>query len=121
MSLRFKSAVAFFFLFSFTEIQLEHVSKAFHITSVYTNKHAYSNIKIKTMNEKEKAQELVDKIRIILMNEDTDCGNEILCTLVAKECAKIAVEEIIEVVDCIFEAYEERNYYNQVLKEIELI
>jgi hypothetical protein len=28
----FKSAVAFFFLFSFTELQLETVSKAFHIT-----------------------------------------------------------------------------------------
>lgn len=44
---------------------------------------------------KEKAEELVDKNRIILMNEDTDCGNEILCTLIAIKSAKITAEQII--------------------------
>jgi hypothetical protein len=48
------------------------------------------------MTSKEKAQELVDSYRIILMNEDTECGNEILCTLIAKQCALIAVDEIIK-------------------------
>ena len=44
------------------------------------------------MTPKEKANELVDTFRIVLMNEDTDCGNEILCTLIAKQCALIAVD-----------------------------
>jgi hypothetical protein len=30
------------------------------------------------------------------MNEDTECGNEILCSVIAMKCALIAVEEIIE-------------------------
>jgi hypothetical protein len=47
------------------------------------------------MEAKEKAEELVNSYRIILMNEDTECGNEILCTSIAKQCALIAVQEII--------------------------
>ena len=43
----------------------------------------------------EKAEELVNQYRMILMNENTDCGNEILCTSIAKQCAIIAVEEVI--------------------------
>jgi len=37
------------------------------------------------------AEELVNKYRMVLMDEDTDCGNEILCTIIAKKCALIAV------------------------------
>lgn len=48
------------------------------------------------MTPQDKAKDLVDSFRIILMNEDTDCGNEILCTIISKKCAKIAVEEIIK-------------------------
>ena len=48
------------------------------------------------MTPKEKANELVNSFRIILMNEDTDCGNEILCTLISIKCALIAVDEIIK-------------------------
>jgi len=48
------------------------------------------------MKAKEKAEELVNKYRMILMDEDTDCGNEILCTLIAIKNALIAVAEIIE-------------------------
>jgi hypothetical protein len=48
------------------------------------------------MTLKDKAKELVDNYRIILMNEDTDCGHEILCTSIAKKCALIAVDEIIK-------------------------
>lgn len=47
------------------------------------------------MTLKEKAKDLVNSFRMILMNEDTDCGNEILCTSIAKQCALIAVDEII--------------------------
>ena len=48
------------------------------------------------MNPKDKANDLVDAYRIILMNEDTDCGEEILCTVIAKKSALIAVDEIIK-------------------------
>ena len=47
------------------------------------------------MNPKDKAEQLVNSFRIVLINENTECGNEILCTLIAKQCALIAVTEII--------------------------
>lgn len=46
--------------------------------------------------EKIKAKELVNSFRMVLMNEDTECGNEILCTSIAKQCAVIAVERNID-------------------------
>jgi len=49
------------------------------------------------MTPKEKAINLVDSYRNILMNEDTECGNEILCTVIAMKCALIAVDEMISV------------------------
>ena len=49
------------------------------------------------MTPKEKAINLVDSYRIILMNEDTECGNEILCTVIAKKCALIALDEMIDI------------------------
>ena len=51
------------------------------------------------MTYKEKANDLVNQYRMILMNEDTDCGNEILCTLIAIKNAKIAVDEIMMFMD----------------------
>ena len=47
------------------------------------------------MTEKEKAEQLIHEFRMILMNEDTECGNEILCTLIAVKCARIAVKNIL--------------------------
>lgn len=47
------------------------------------------------MTAKEKAEELIAQFKMILMNEDTECGNEILCTLIAKECAKLSVRQIL--------------------------
>ena len=47
------------------------------------------------MTPKLKAEDLVNSFRMILMNEDTDCGNEILCTSIAKKSALIAVDEIL--------------------------
>jgi hypothetical protein len=47
------------------------------------------------MTPKDKAIRLVDFYRIILINEDTECGEEILCTVIAKKSALIAVDEIL--------------------------
>ena len=47
------------------------------------------------MTPKDKAIRLVDFYRIILINEDTECGEEILCTVIAKKFALIAVDEIL--------------------------
>jgi hypothetical protein len=48
------------------------------------------------MSAKDKAIELVDTYRIMLMNSDTECGEEILCTVIAKSCALIAVDEMLD-------------------------
>ena len=48
------------------------------------------------MTAKDKAKELVDTYRIMLMNSDTECGEEILCTVIAKQCALIAVDEMLD-------------------------
>jgi hypothetical protein len=68
------------------------------------------------MSAKEKARELVDSYRIILMNEDTECGNEILCTVIAKQCALIAVDEIIYLLDRYIDPV--RSYWEDVKREI---
>ena len=51
------------------------------------------------MKAKDKAKELVNGYRILLMNEDTECGNEILCTAIAKKFTLVAVDEIIKVLE----------------------
>lgn len=43
---------------------------------------------------KEQAESLVNEIRMILMDEDTECGNEVLCTLIAQKIAVIEVKNI---------------------------
>jgi hypothetical protein len=48
------------------------------------------------MSAKDKAKKLVDDYRIVLMNEDTECGNEILCTVIAKQCALICIDEMLD-------------------------
>jgi hypothetical protein len=70
------------------------------------------------MTPQEKADNLVNQFRIVLMNEDTECGNEILCSLIAKNSALIAVDEIISVIDAEtnFKTWE---FYKQVKQEIE--
>ena len=49
------------------------------------------------MTAKEKAQQLVVQYKIVLMDEDTDCGNEILCTTIAKKIALTTVDEMMDV------------------------
>jgi hypothetical protein len=65
------------------------------------------------MTPREKAISLVDSYRNILINEDTECGNEILCTLIAMKCAIIAVDEIIH------EVYDDLEWWKEVKHEIE--
>jgi hypothetical protein len=68
------------------------------------------------MTPKEKAEALVNSYRIILMNEDTECGNEILCTSIAKQCALIAVDEVRDNLPLISDI---QQYWIEVKHEIE--
>jgi len=46
------------------------------------------------MTPKQKAQDLVYQFKNILMDEDTDCGNEVLCTSIAIKNALILTYEV---------------------------
>jgi hypothetical protein len=46
------------------------------------------------MTPKEKAEDIVNQFKNILMDEDTDCGNEILCTSIAIKNALILTYEV---------------------------
>ena len=69
------------------------------------------------MTPKEKAQDLVNRYRTILMNEDTNCGEEILCTTIAKKIALTTVDEIASVISqgVLLRIV----YWNEVKQEIE--
>ncbi len=72
------------------------------------------------MTAKEKANDLVDQYRIMLMDEDTDCGNEILCTLIAIKSAKITCNELIEHISkgADYGGYKSR-YWKDVINELD--
>jgi hypothetical protein len=67
---------------------------------------------------KAKAEELVNKFRITLMNEDNDCGNEILCTSIAIQQSMIAVNEIFNSVDDEHVSDIFNQYWKEVKNEI---
>jgi hypothetical protein len=69
------------------------------------------------MKPKDKAISLVDSYRIILMNEDTECGEEILCTVIAKQCALIAVDNVLWMAS----HYATIDYWNEVKQKIEAL
>jgi hypothetical protein len=71
------------------------------------------------MTPKEKAENLVNQYRMILMSEDTECGNEILCTSIAIKNALIAVHEIINVIPNNNGWQAKREYWQEVKQEIE--
>jgi hypothetical protein len=75
------------------------------------------------MSAKDKAMELVDTYRIMLMNSDTECGEEILCTVIAKKAALIAVNELIKQEISLLGLGENYipTWYNWVKQEIELL
>jgi hypothetical protein len=67
------------------------------------------------MTAKEKARELVDKYRVLLMDDGEDYGEEILVSMLSKQCALIAVDEILSlfISEC-----EDTRYWNEVKQEI---
>jgi hypothetical protein len=80
------------------------------------------------MSAKDKAKELVDTYRIMLINSDTECGEEILCTVIAKKAALIAVDEMILVLpftdtNILLNHYaiQLQKYLDQVKQEIQLL
>jgi 2-hydroxy-3-keto-5-methylthiopentenyl-1-phosphate phosphatase len=68
------------------------------------------------MEAKEKAKELVHRFQETMFFHVTD---ERIDIEEAKQCALIAVDEIINSIQEIFETFEERQYWQQVKKEIE--
>lgn len=62
------------------------------------------------MTPKTKAEELINKFKMILMDEDTECSNEILCTIIAERCAKVVAEEVLA-------AEPEHPYFWQLVKK----
>ena len=73
------------------------------------------------MKPKDKAISLVDSYRIILMNKDTECGEEILCTVIAKYCALIAVDEVIQAMDNVMLPNPFKQYWNKVKQKIQAL
>ena len=71
------------------------------------------------MTPKDKATELVDVYKTILMNEDTECGNEILCTVIAKKSALVTSNEVIIYLDAIMLPNPFKQYWDKVKDEIE--
>jgi hypothetical protein len=67
------------------------------------------------MTPKEKAEQLVHRMMYKIQWQ-----KEKYHTLMeAKECALIAVDEILDAIEQIFETFEERKYWQEVKKEIE--
>ena len=61
---------------------------------------------VKFLTAKEKAQLLVMQYKIALMEEDTECGNEILCTTIAKKIALLTAQNEVD-------------YWDEVKQEVE--
>ena len=51
------------------------------------------------MTPEQRALSIVNTYRIILMDADTDCGNEILCTSIAIKNALVAINQMILLID----------------------
>lgn len=73
------------------------------------------------MTPNEKAQYLVNMNKMIIMSQDTDCGNEILCTTISIRSALITVDEMIDLY--LFDMSERLSnkhvkYWNKVKQEI---
>jgi hypothetical protein len=74
------------------------------------------------MTPEQRALSIVNTYRMILMDEDTDCGNEILCTSIAIKTALVAINQMILLVDAYLpldkEVIELFDYLQQVKKEL---
>jgi hypothetical protein len=51
------------------------------------------------MTPEQRALSIVNTYRMILMDEDTECGNEILCTSIAIKNALVAINHMILLID----------------------
>lgn len=47
------------------------------------------------MTSNEKKEQLIFEFKTILMDSDSECGNEILCTSVAKKCALLTAKHVL--------------------------
>ena len=73
------------------------------------------------MTPQKKAESLVNQYRMLLMNEGEDYGEEILVSILAKQCALIAVDEIMQAMDDIILPNPFKQYWNQVKQEIKML
>ncbi len=76
------------------------------------------------MTTKEKAEDLVNQFRMVLMDEDTECGNELLCTSIAIKNALITVDNILSelaTIHCYGEndIEDSKQWYKEVKQELE--
>jgi hypothetical protein len=75
------------------------------------------------MDAKEKAQELVHRYRMLLMDEGEDYGEEILVSMLSKQCAFITVIQVINSNPhsnpFTTEPFSTMDYWIKVKKEIE--
>jgi hypothetical protein len=75
------------------------------------------------MTPEQRAIDLVNQYRMILMQEDTDCGCEILCTSIAIKTAIVSINQMILLVDAYLpidkEVIDLFDYLQQVKQEIQ--
>jgi hypothetical protein len=72
------------------------------------------------MTPQEKAQQLLHEYRMLFMNEGEDYGEEILVSVLSKQCALIAIDEILHSLE--YNTWQNREilkYYEEVKQEIE--
>ena len=55
----------------------------------------YTPKNILKITAKEKADQLITEYKMILMDSDSECGDEILCSIIATKCAKLAVRTVL--------------------------
>jgi hypothetical protein len=70
------------------------------------------------MTAKEKAEELVNTYRVLLMDEGEDYGGEILASMLSRQCAMVAVDEIINLIQFMAESDDGLPYWQETRKEI---
>jgi hypothetical protein len=74
------------------------------------------------MTPEQKALSIVNTYRMILMDADTDCGNEILCTSIAIKTALVSINQMILLVDAYLpidkEVIDLFDYLQQVKREL---
>ena len=69
------------------------------------------------MNQEDKANELIHKFRIELMDSDSDFGEEIIVSVLSQKFALICIEEILEI-DYVFGSYSKREYWQGVKEQL---